>query len=198
MSAPDQPTASPSLILASSSPRRHELLLGAGLRFEIFASGIDETRLPGEEAEAFALRMAQDKALAVSSGAPGAIVLGADTIVVCAGRILGKPAGADGARAMLAMLSGNTHVVITAFALVRGSKILETEAVKSRVTFRALNRAEIDAYVAGGEPMDKAGAYGIQGIGGGFIAAVEGPRDNVMGLPVASVLAALARHGFSR
>jgi septum formation protein len=197
MSASNKPIASASLILASSSPRRRELLIRAGLRFDIVASGIDETRLPGEEAGAFALRMARDKALAVSHGAAEAIVLSADTIVVCAGQILGKPDGADGARAMLAMLSGNTHVVITAFALARGGKILENEAVESRVTFRALTGEEIDAYVASGEPLDKAGAYGIQGIGGGFISQVDGPRDNVMGLPVESVLLALARQGVS-
>ena len=126
---------------------------------------------------------------------PDAIVIGADTIVVCETQILEKPSDAADARRMLAMLSSRTHTVVTAFALARGGKIVESSPVESRVTFRELTQAEVDDYIATGEPFDKAGAYGIQGNGGGFISQVEGSRDNVMGLPTERVIAALARQG---
>jgi nucleoside triphosphate pyrophosphatase len=122
------------------------------------------------------------------------MVLAADTVVECGGVILEKPADADDAARMLATLSGRTHTVVTAFALACGGRIVDSQAVTSRVTFRELTRDEIAAYIGTGEPFDKAGAYGIQGIGGGFIAQVEGSRDNVMGLPVDEVIAALKRH----
>ncbi len=187
----------PRLILASTSPRRRQLLEAAGIDFVLAASGLDEIRMAGEGAAEFALRMATDKALAVSRGASAALVLAADTVVECAGEILEKPRDADDARRMLRTLSGRVHIVFTAFALARGGAVLESRAVSSRVRFRALRDGEIDAYVRSGEPMDKAGAYGIQGAGGGFIAEVEGSRDNVMGLPVDEVLRALARHGIA-
>jgi nucleoside triphosphate pyrophosphatase len=161
----------------------------------VVVSEVPEEHIAGEPARDYALRMACDKARAVSSRFPDAIVVGADTIVVCENQILEKPADAADARRMLAMLSSRTHTVVTAFALARGEKILERAPVESRVTFRKLSEAEIDTYVATDEPFDKAGAYGIQGIGGGFIAHVEGSRDNVMGLPVEHVVAALARYG---
>jgi len=183
------------VILASASPRRRQLLGAAGIAFEAIESGVPERLEPGEPACDYALRMAREKAQAVSSRFPAAIVIGADTIVVCETRILEKPADADDARRMLAMLSGRTHTVVTAFALARGGNILESSPVKSRVTFRELSKAEIDDYVATEEPFDKAGAYGIQGVGGGFISRVEGSRDNVMGLPTERVVAALARFG---
>ena len=183
------------VILASASPRRHQLLSAAGIEFETIESLVPERHEPGEPACDYALRMAQDKARAVSSRCPEAIVIGADTIVVCETRILEKPANADDARRMLAMLAGRTHTVVTAFALARAGKILESSPVESRVTFRELSKAEIDDYVATEEPFDKAGAYGIQGVGGGFISRVEGSRDNVMGLPTERVVAALARFG---
>ena len=157
-------------------------------------SEVPEEHIAGEPARDYALRMACDKASAVSSRFPDAIVVGADTIVVCENQILEKPADAADARRMLAMLSSRTHTVVTAFALAHGEKILERAPVESRVTFRKLSEAEIDTYVATDEPFDKAGAYGIQGVGGSFIAHVEGSRDNVMGLPVEHVVAALARH----
>ena len=158
-------------------------------------SEVPEEHIAGEPARDYALRMACDKVRAVSSRFPDAIVVGADTIVVCENQILEKPADAADARRMLATLSSRTHTVVTAFALARGEKILESAPVESRVTFRKLSDAEIEAYIATDEPFDKAGAYGIQGIGGGFIAHVEGSRDNVMGLPVDHVVAALARYG---
>ncbi len=138
--------------------------------------------------------MAREKALAVSKRFPDAVVVGADTIVVLNDRILEKPASPDDARQMLRMLSGRMHIVITAYAIARAGAVLESEPVESRVTFRALSEREIDEYIETREPFDKAGAYGIQGLGGGFISRVEGSRDNVMGLPKERVVAALARH----
>jgi septum formation protein len=183
------------LILASASPRRKTLLGATGLAFEIVESRVDEVRNARENASDFALRMAREKALEVSIRFPEALVIGADTIVDCDGQILGKPADGAAARGMLLMLSGNTHTVVTAFAIARAGAILESMPVTSRVTFRALAPDEIAAYVASGDPLDKAGAYGIQDAGAGFIERVEGARDNVMGLPVREVLAALRRHG---
>jgi septum formation protein len=183
------------LVLASASPRRKTLLEAAGLSFEIIESGIDEIRRDHESASDFAMRMAAEKALNVSARRPAALVLAADTIVECAGQILGKPADPAEARAMLETLSGNTHTVVTAFAIASARVIADNLAVISRVTFRMLSIGEIAAYVATGAPLDKAGAYGIQDEGAGFIAHVEGSRDNVMGLPVREVLAALRRHG---
>ncbi len=159
---------------------------------------VPERHEPGEPARDYALRMAREKAGAVSSRFPEAIVIGADTIVLCESQILEKPAHPDDARRMLGMLSGRTHTVVTAFALARGASILESSPVESRVTFRKLAEAEIDDYIATEEPFDKAGAYGIQGVGGGFISHVEGSRDNVMGLPTERVVAALARWGVKR
>lgn len=186
------------LILASGSPRRRHLLEVAGIDFEASVSGLDEIRMEGEGATEFALRMAVEKALAVSrSTEDRALVLAADTVVECGGEILGKPGDAAEACRMLRALSGRVHTVVTAFALARASATIESLAVISRVRFRRLGDDEIDAYVRTGEPMDKAGAYGIQGQGGGFIAEVEGSRDNVMGLPVNETLAALARHGIT-
>lgn len=182
------------LILASASPRRRELLSRAQIVFDVVHSGLDEVRDADESARDYALRMARDKARAVSERNPHRMVLAADTVVECGGVILEKPADADDAARMLATLSGRTHTVVTAFALARDERIIDSQAVTSRVTFRELTRDEIAAYIATGEPFDKAGAYGIQGIGGGFIAHVEGSRDNVMGLPVDEVIAALERH----
>ena len=190
--------ASPiNLILASGSPRRRQLLSAAGLSFDVIESGVEEFRLPDESARDYTLRTATEKARAVSLRTPTAIVVGADTIVVCDGEILEKPISLIDARRMLGMLSARTHVVITAFAIVRAGAILERDRVESSVTFRALSDSEITEYLATGEPFDKAGAYGIQGLGGGFIASVEGSRDDVMGLPTTRVLEALARCGIS-
>jgi nucleoside triphosphate pyrophosphatase len=187
----------PILILASGSPRRRQLLSDAGVQFALVESGLAEQPGESENAADYALRMAEHKALAVSKASPGNIVLGADTVVECAGRILEKPADTGEACAMLKTLSGRTHVVHTGFAIARNGSILESSRVSSRVTFRDLADEEIEAYVRSGEPFDKAGAYGIQGKGADFISKVEGSRDNVMGLPVREVLAALARHGIT-
>jgi septum formation protein len=183
------------VILASGSPRRRQLLSSAGISFEVIESGVPEARAEAEPAPRYALRMAREKAIAVSKRFPDAVVIGADTIVVSDDRILEKPASPDDARRMLQVLSGRTHIVITAYAIAREGAILESEPVESRVTFRALSEREIDEYIETNEPFDKAGAYGIQGLGGGFISRVEGSRDNVMGLPKERVVAALARQG---
>jgi septum formation protein len=183
------------IILASASPRRRQLLGATGIEFETIESRVPEQHQPGEPPRDYAVRMACDKAVAVSSRYADTLVIGADTIVVCEDQILEKPADRDDARRMLAMLSGRTHTVVTAFALARSGKILERSPVESHVTFRKLTDAEIDAYIATDEPYDKAGAYGIQGVGGGFISHVEGSRDNVMGLPTEGVVGALARYG---
>jgi septum formation protein len=185
------------LILASGSPRRRELLTRARVDFEVLLSGLDEVRNPHEGAGEYALRMAREKALAVSARHPGRSVLGADTVVECEGAILEKPADANDAARMLNTLSGRTHTVVTAFAIASNEEVIASDAIVSRVTFRALASAEIASYIATGEPFDKAGAYGIQGIGGGFIAHVNGSRDNVMGLPTDEVIAALRRHGLA-
>jgi septum formation protein len=185
------------LVLASASPRRRTLLTAAGIQFDVRHSDIDERILGGESADSFALRMAREKALKVSKAMGARVVLGADTVVECEGNILCKPRDDADARRMLHALSGRVHTVVTAFALARNALVLEERAVISRVRFRRLNSYEIDGYIRSGEPMDKAGAYGIQGEGAGFIAGVEGSRDNVMGLPVTEVLAALSRYGIT-
>ena len=186
------------VILASASPRRRQLLGATGIEFDVIESLVPEQHIAGEPARDYALRMARDKAVAVSVRFPDAIVVGADTIVVCENQILEKPADANDARRMLATLSGRTHTVVTAYALARGGDILESSPVESLVTFRKLADAEIDDYIATDEPYDKAGAYGIQGVSGGFISRVDGSRDNVMGLPTERVVAALARFGVKR
>jgi septum formation protein len=185
------------LILASGSPRRKALLCAAGLRFDVIESGISEMRIAGESGRDYALRVACEKALSVSARVPDALVLAADTVVICDDQILVKPNDPDEACRMLAMLSGKTHTVVTAYALASVNAILERAPIISKVTFRPLGSAEIEQYVATGEPLDKAGAYGIQGKGADFIAMVAGSRDNVMGLPMQEVLAALARMGIA-
>jgi septum formation protein len=182
------------LILASGSPRRRELLTRARVDFEVEQSDLEEVRHRDESARDYALRMAREKALAVSARHPHRAVLGADTVVECEGAILEKPTDVADAARMLSTLSGNTHTVVTAFAIASHEEVIASDAILSRVTFRALSAAEIATYVETGEPFDKAGAYGIQGIGGGFISHVEGSRDNVMGLPTDEVIAALRRH----
>jgi septum formation protein len=186
----------PTVILASGSPRRRNLLSAAGVRFDVVESGVEEVRRENEAPADYAKRLACDKALAVAARDPDALVVGADTIVFCEGELLEKPSSPDEARRMLRKLSGNVHTVITAYAIARGAQILEAEPVLSRVIFRNLDDDEITDYIATGEPFDKAGAYGIQGHAGSFIAHVDTDRDNVMGLPVTKVVAALRRHGY--
>jgi septum formation protein len=173
------------LVLASQSPRRSEILRQAGIPFTVRPAAVDETPLPGEAPPDHVLRLAEAKATAVPAR-PDEIVLGADTTVTVDGEIYGKPADAADARRMLEALSGRKHEVITGICLRRGPKTVRDCAVTG-VWFANLSPAEIDDYVASGEPMDKAGAYGIQGLASKFIARIEGCYFNVMGLPVSLV-----------
>jgi septum formation protein len=177
------------LILASASPRRRELLARAGFDFEARSSVVEEAPAPGESAEEFARRAARDKALDVAARAqPGSLVLGADTVVVADGEILGKPVDAMDAARMLRLLSGTTHRVITGVCLVRAPAAMEALRHETTfVTFRPLDEQEIAAYLASHEPFDKAGAYGIQGLASKFVTRVEGCYFNIVGLPVALV-----------
>lgn len=179
------------LILASSSPRRQDLLRAAGFSFEVISPDVDEFLFPGEDPQAAVMRLAELKALAVHTQEPDAMILAADTAVVLDGEMLGKPEDEEDARWMLTSLSGRGHEVITGFALLTG-KALHREAVLTRVWFRELSDAEIDAYIATGEPMDKAGAYGIQSGAAHMVRSIEGSYTNVVGLPMAEVVDALA------
>jgi septum formation protein len=176
------------LILASASPRRRELLTQAGFQFTVRPANIPEDPLPGEDPAAYVARLAREKAQAVFDAAadPEALVLGADTTVTLDDQILGKPADADDARRMLRMLSGRTHRVITGVALVSAGAA-QVAAEVTAVRFLTLSDTEIDGYIATGEPMDKAGAYAIQGRAARWIPRVEGCYFNVVGLPLALV-----------
>lgn len=184
----------PRLVLASGSPRRRDLLAATGMHFEIVPADVDETLLPGESAEDLTARLAVAKARAVRDALePGPLlVIGADTVVVLDDEILGKPVDADDAARMLRRLSGRTHRVLTGVAVVAGEWSPRIDVTTTRVTFRPLTDDEIGEYVATGEPLDKAGAYGIQGAGGALVESIDGPYDNVVGLPVASVRRLLA------
>jgi septum formation protein len=183
------------LILASASPRRRELLTQAGYRFQVEASSVAESRRPGEDAIRFATRLAREKAEEVfarhRSSAEVVTVLGADTVVVCDGEVMGKPVDASEAARMLLLLSGRTHQVVTGVAVVWASGSAEVAAELTQVTMRTLLPEEVSDYVAGGEPMDKAGAYAIQGYAGRWIPRISGCYFNVVGLPLALVASLL-------
>jgi septum formation protein len=181
------------LILASASPRRRQLLEQLGLKFEIRPANADESIRAGEMAAAYVERVAVLKASKVASAAPDAVTLGADTAVAISGEILGKPESPEAARRMLTRLSGRSHLVLTAVALAgayRFSRVVETQ-----INFRILSPREIDWYIGTGEPMDKAGAYGAQGIGGFLIQSIRGSYSNVVGLPLAETLLLLGEAG---
>lgn len=181
------------LILASQSPRRRELLSRLGLPFTVQAADIDETMDPSLPPEAEVARLSREKALAISS-APQDIVIAADTIVVCDGVRLGKPHSKEDAARMLRLLSGRDHQVITGYTVLKdGMAITKTET--SHVFFRSLSESEIAAYIDSGEPMDKAGAYGIQGLGALFVRRLEGDYYNVMGLPLCALYETLKSLG---
>lgn len=184
------------LILASASPRRREILSAAGIDHVVDAGNVDETPLAGERPDAYAERLARAKASAVAERQPGRTVIGADTVVVIDDQILGKPADAADARRMLEQLSGRDHVVLTAVAVARDRQ-LQSSVSLTHVSMRRIAAAEIDAYVATGEPMDKAGAYAIQGGAAGFVERISGDFDNVVGLPIAAVRRLLSAVGGS-
>jgi len=184
------------VILASGSPRRHDLLNLIGIAHEVVPANIDESVRGRERPSKHAERLAREKASSVVGRDPNLVAIGADTIVLIDKKILGKPANSVDAGTMLRLLSGREHTVVTAVAVARGTKIVsgvEEVAVK----FRKLSDDEIDAYIATGEPMDKAGAYGIQGFGATIVERIEGDYFAVMGLPLVRLVSLLADVGVS-
>ncbi len=191
-----QSSITPQLILASASPRRRELLQGIGVVFTVIPSDTAEAAQPGELPQEYALRVAGEKALDIARRHPGVWILGADTIVEIAGEVLGKPQDTTDGRRMLRLLSSRTHQVMTAFILLDGEgHVRARQVVTSRVTFKPLSDVQIHAYLATGEPFDKAGAYAVQGLGASLVERVEGSYTNVVGLPMDEVQAALHTAG---
>jgi len=184
------------LVLASASPRRQELLRAAGIPFDVQPADIAEHPLLGEGAREYAERLAREKALAIAEKRPTDVVIGADTVVVVDGQILGKPTDAADAAHMLRSLSGRQHQVITGVCLVAGSRCSVTSETTT-VEVSEIGEREIADYIASGEPMDKAGAYAIQGIASKWIPRVEGDYSNVVGLPVALVYRMLRQLGLA-
>jgi septum formation protein len=184
------------IVLASGSPRRRALLEQIGLKFEVEPSEFPENPSKKLSPSALVKHLSQEKAKAVAPKFPDALIIAADTIGVIHGRTIGKPEDADGARKMLNLLSGRTHRVITGFTLLDTSsgRIL-TQTVKTEVTFRKLSAGAIDAYVATGEPLDKDGAYAIQGVGAVLVKEIRGDYFNVTGLPLSALAAALKKFG---
>jgi septum formation protein len=178
------------VILASGSPRRRQLLELIGIPHEVRPSNIDETMRSREAPRRHAERLAREKASAIATREGDVITIAADTIVVVNRQVLGKPRDIEDARRMLSMLSGRQHTVITAVAVARGRK-LRSAIEEVKVKFRRLRDEEIDAYIATGEPMDKAGAYGIQGFGATIVECVDGDYFAVMGLPLARLVTLL-------
>jgi septum formation protein len=187
------------LILASTSPRRAEILRGANIAFTVLSSAVDETPLPGETPSDLVRRLAVAKAELVAARAVGpAIVIAADTVVALEGAVFGKPRTSDDARQMLEKLSGRTHSVITGVALIRLPDVERREFIEqTQVHFTSLSNEEIVQYLSSGEPFDKAGSYAIQGMGGRFIPRIDGCYFNVVGLPLARLYRELAALGWS-
>jgi septum formation protein len=186
--------STPHVILASASPRRRELLTLVGIAHEVKPANVDESLFAGETPVGHSERLARSKAHTIAEREPNAVVIAADTIVVVDGEILGKPRDRADAVAMLTRLSGRSHAVFTAVAVARGGKT-ESAVEEVQVTFRPLTPGEINAYVGTGEPMDKAGAYGIQGYGATIVERVDGDYFSVMGLGVRRMVELLARIG---
>ena len=176
----------PKLVLGSGSPRRAEILRTVGWPFEAFAVNIDESRKAGEDAPSYVERLAREKAAAAARNFPSKLVLGADTVVVVESDILGKPSDEEEARRMLRRLHGRWHEVLTGVALLRNGKSSKSAVAHevTQVRFAEMSDDEIQWYVSTGEPLDKAGAYAIQGLGARFIKAINGEYFNVVGLPV--------------
>ena len=195
------PCPQPAVVLASASPRRHVLLTRAGVAFEVRSADVPEVRAEGETPGGFALRLARDKAEAVADrldGAAARFVIGADTIVVVDEDVLGKPRDAAHAEALLGRLVGREHRVLTGVAvLARQTGQAYDVLVESSVRMRPASAAEVRRYIATGEPLDKAGAYALQGEGRRFVEAVEGSETNVIGLPVEQTLALLRSAGWT-
>ena len=186
------------IVLASASPRRRELLAQVGIRARVVPADIDETLLPEESAEQHVLRLSAAKAGAVAGcrGVAGRWFIGSDTVVVRDGTVLGKPADAEAAAAMLRSLAGRSHTVVSGYAVHdRSSGQTVSGAVTTRVWFKPLRDQEIEGYLATGEAFDKAGAYAIQGAGAFMVTHIEGSYPNVVGLPLCEVLAALEQLG---
>lgn len=186
----------PRVVLASASPRRHELLNIIGIAHDVIPANIDESIRGGESPRKHAERLAREKASSVSGRDSGVVAIGADTIVLLDKKILGKPANTVDAGTMLSLLSGREHTVVTAVAVARGRKVCSA-VEEVTVKFRKLTNDEIDAYIATGEPMDKAGAYGIQGYGATIVERIEGDYFAVMGLPLVRLISLLAELGVS-
>ena len=187
------------LVLASASARRAELLRNAEIRFRVRVAEIAETRRAGESPRHFAMRLASEKAAKIALLEPESLVLAADTIVVAGSRVLGKPRDAAEAKRMLRLLSGRAHEVITGVCLrgpdFSGQAFTDTRLESTEVRFEPLTDREIEEYVASGEPLDKAGAYAIQGRASRWISGIRGDYANVVGLPVALVYRMLGEHG---
>ena len=184
------------VVLASGSPRRRELLASVGLVFDVLDSGVEESGGEGLSPKDLVEFWAREMARAVSRLRPSSWVLGADTVVALGGEIFGKPSGPDEAASMLERLSGRTHEVYTGVCLTREDRgIVHVESVCTEVLFKTLSPSEIAAYVRTGEPLDKAGAYGIQGFGAFLVRRIEGSYTNVVGLPLCEVLDRMAEAG---
>tara|TARA_R110002072_G_scaffold86030_2_gene194306 strand:+ start:14252 stop:14881 length:630 start_codon:yes stop_codon:yes gene_type:complete len=188
----------PRLVLASASPRRRDLLDQLGARYTVEPAHIDESQRDGESPTRYVQRMAREKAQAIASRfpAPDVVVLAADTTVVLDDRVLGKPRDRDEAMAMLSGLSGRSHTVMTAICLL-GVSGMHCETVRTRVQFSVLSEETLAAYLSTSEPWDKAGAYGIQGLGGAFVRSIEGSYSNVVGLPLCETWRLLCDHGIA-
>ncbi len=184
------------IILASGSPRRKELLEKIGLQFEVAASDIEEDLANGLPPRKLAEKLSLEKAVAAAKKYPDAVIIAADTIGVFDGKIIGKPHTPAEAVEMLSMLSGKSHLVVTGYTILdTGTQKSVTKSVETKVDFRSLTGAEIEAYVATGEPLDKAGAYAIQGLGALIVEKIEGDYYNVIGLPLSSLMESLKDFG---
>ena len=185
-----------SFILASASPRRRELFQSIGLKFKIIPAHVNENYLAGESPRQHVKRLSIDKAMVIARKYPEAWVLGADTIVVIDGLILGKPKNESQARKMLRKLSGREHKVFTGFSIAHvAAKIYQTKVIQSAVQFKTISPKEMDWYVSCDEPYDKAGGYAVQGKGAYFIQSIRGSYTNVIGLPLCEVLETLKKMG---
>ncbi|MGQ0561340.1 MAG: Maf family protein [Gemmatimonadota bacterium] len=197
MNPPPPPHPHPRLILASQSPRRAELLRMLGFRFDVVPADIDETYTRGETGPAHAERLAREKAEAIARAHADAIVIGSDTVVLIDDHVLGKPTSEEHAIEMLLGLQGRVHQVATGIAVAAPGHRLAGGVEIVDVTFRAFDRRKAEQYVATGEPMDKAGAYGIQGFGAALVECVRGDYFAVMGLPLQRMIAMLERLGWN-